>query len=253
MLLRRGPALHVNSMCRYTPGSPLANGATRASRSLWPKNMRPTLPEYICSLAGPKALNSTAPRYDDPLSRHRLSYLNGGGGSGKTTRAIELFRQRNPLVLTPTHRLAKCGLGASRPDLSQLLPLEWPDRIDARNDGAEVRPSGDHLGRGMHGTPPSSGNLPRLARGSRRPGHLLWRQGAATPIAGEMPHDWLREHANYYEEVVPDHRAKDPLLKALKKESACSLMSSAKRYERRFLVASGGNASLRPGSHLISS
>ena len=50
---------------------------------------------------------STAPCHDDPLSRHRLSYLNGGGGSGKTTRAIELFRTRNPLVFTPTHRLAK--------------------------------------------------------------------------------------------------------------------------------------------------
>ena len=46
---------------------------------------------------------STAPRHDDPLSRHRLSYLS----SGKTTRAIELFLQRNPLVFTPTHRLAK--------------------------------------------------------------------------------------------------------------------------------------------------
>ena len=32
-----------------------------------------------------------------------------------------------------------------------------------------------------------------------------------------MPHDWLREHANYYE-VEVDHRAKDPLLKALKKD-----------------------------------
>ncbi|MEW8686497.1 MAG: hypothetical protein AB2556_11855 [Candidatus Thiodiazotropha sp.] len=42
--------------------------------------------------------DSTAPRYDDPLTRHQLSYLNGGGGSGKTTRAIELSRQKkNPL------------------------------------------------------------------------------------------------------------------------------------------------------------
>ena len=45
---------------------------------------------------------STAPRHDDPLSRHPLSNLNGGGGSGKTTWAIELFRTRNPLVFTPT-------------------------------------------------------------------------------------------------------------------------------------------------------
>ena len=50
---------------------------------------------------------STASHHVDPLTRHRLSYLNGGGGSGKTTRAIELFRARDPLVFTPTHRLAK--------------------------------------------------------------------------------------------------------------------------------------------------
>ena len=50
---------------------------------------------------------STALHHDDPLSRHRLSYLNGGGGSGKTTRAIELFRQRDPLVFTRTQRVAK--------------------------------------------------------------------------------------------------------------------------------------------------
>ena len=62
-------------------------------------------PEHIKQA---KALpNSTAPRYDDPLTRHQRSYLNGGGGSGKTTRAIELFKVRDPFVLTPTHRLAK--------------------------------------------------------------------------------------------------------------------------------------------------
>ena len=51
--------------------------------------------------------DSAAPRFDDPLTRYQLSYLNGGGGSGKTTRSIELFRQRDPFVFTPTHRLAK--------------------------------------------------------------------------------------------------------------------------------------------------
>ena len=62
-------------------------------------------PDYI---ATKKDLTpSTMPHHDDPLSRHRLSYLNSGGGSGKTTRAIELFRTRNPLVFTPTHSLAK--------------------------------------------------------------------------------------------------------------------------------------------------
>ena len=44
-------------------------------------------------------------------------------------------------------------------------------------------------------------------------------QGQPPLIAGEMPHDWLREYANYYEEVEVDHRAKNPLLKALKKDT----------------------------------
>ena len=72
-------------------------------------------PDFICSEATKKDLTPSAgPRHDDPLSRHRLSYLNGGGGSGKTTRAIELFRTRNTLVFTPTHRLAK-EMRARRP------------------------------------------------------------------------------------------------------------------------------------------
>ena len=63
-------------------------------------------PDYIADTR--KDLSpSTAPRHDNPLSRHRLSYLSGDGGSGKTTRAIELFLQGNSLVFTPTHRLAK--------------------------------------------------------------------------------------------------------------------------------------------------
>ena len=63
-------------------------------------------PDYIANRK--KDLTpSTAPQHEDPLSRHRLSYLNAGGGSGKTTRAIELFRKRDPLVFTLTHRLAK--------------------------------------------------------------------------------------------------------------------------------------------------
>ncbi|MEW8689131.1 MAG: hypothetical protein AB2556_25195 [Candidatus Thiodiazotropha sp.] len=69
---------------------------------------------------------STAPRYDDPLTRHQLSYLNGGGGSGKTTRAIELFREKNPLVFTPPHRLAK-EMRARGAKAQTYHPLEWPD------------------------------------------------------------------------------------------------------------------------------
>ena len=64
-------------------------------------------PDYIVCKANTKRTSLPAPRHVDPLSRHHLSYLSGGGGSGKTTRAIELFRQRDPFVFTPTHRLAK--------------------------------------------------------------------------------------------------------------------------------------------------
>ncbi|MEW8689409.1 MAG: hypothetical protein AB2556_26595 [Candidatus Thiodiazotropha sp.] len=43
-------------------------------------------------------------------------------------------------------------------------------------------------------------------------------QGQPPPIAGEMPHDWLLRRADYYEKVLVDHRAKEPALKALKRE-----------------------------------
>ncbi|MEW8688572.1 MAG: hypothetical protein AB2556_22390, partial [Candidatus Thiodiazotropha sp.] len=38
------------------------------------------------------------------------------------------------------------------------------------------------------------------------------------PIAREMPHDWLQRRADYYEEVLADHRAEEPSLKALKRD-----------------------------------
>ena len=50
---------------------------------------------------------STVSRYDNPLATHQLSYLNGGGGNGKTMRATEFFRVRDPVVFYPTNRLAK--------------------------------------------------------------------------------------------------------------------------------------------------
>ena len=163
---------------------------------------------------------SIAPRHDDPLSRHRLSYLNGGRGSGKTTRAIELFRARNPLVFTPTHRLAK--------------------EMRSRGVQAQIYNSFFRWSGQTDWTPERMGQkfIPRLIIWDEvctvaRPAletFLDWLegrgvqviccgdQGQPPPIAGEMPHDWLREHANYYEEVEVDHRAKDPLLKAFKKD-----------------------------------
>ncbi|MEW8689302.1 MAG: hypothetical protein AB2556_26060 [Candidatus Thiodiazotropha sp.] len=124
---------------------------------------------------------STAPRHDDPLSRHRLSYLNGGRGSGKTTRAIELFRQRNPLVFTPTHRLArKMRTRGVQPQTYHSFfrwsgQTEWtPERM------GQIHFSCDHLGRGLHSAPPRFGNLPRLAVATRG------RQpGAASPQSPE--------------------------------------------------------------------
>ena len=74
-------------------------------------------PDYICSEATKEDLNlSTAPRHDDPLSRHRLSYLNGGVGSGKATRAIELFRTKKKPSSSPRPIAwpKRCGPGASR-------------------------------------------------------------------------------------------------------------------------------------------
>ena len=200
-------------------------------------------PDYIANTK--KDLSpSTAPRHDDPLSMHRLSYLSSGGGSGKTTRAIELFLLRNPLVFTPPIAWPKrCGPAASRP------------RPTTASSAGVARLSGRLKGWGRSSFPVwSSATLETF---------LDWLegrgvQGQPPPIAGEMPHDWLRgvaqQPANYYEEVEVDHRAKDPILKALKSESACSLIrSSVNRYERCFLFASGGSTSWRPGSHVISS
>lgn len=42
-------------------------------------------------------------------------------------------------------------------------------------------------------------------------------QGQPPPIAGEMPHDWLQQTADYYEEVEIDYKAKYLALKALKR------------------------------------
>lgn len=85
---------------------------------------------------------STTPHHDDLLSRHRLSYLNGGGGRGKTTRAIELFRQRDHLIFSPTHRLAKeMQVRASRP------------RPIAASSAGEVRQSGHPEGWGRNSFP----------------------------------------------------------------------------------------------------
>ncbi|CAG8842244.1 9856_t:CDS:2, partial [Racocetra persica] len=51
----------------------------------WPKNRHW---ESIKNIS-----ESTAPSIHDPITRYRKSYLNGGGGSGKTMRAIRIFKK----------------------------------------------------------------------------------------------------------------------------------------------------------------
>ena len=121
---------------------------------------------------------SAAPCHDDPLTRHQLSYLNGGGGSGKTTRAIELFRTRNPLVFTLTHRLAKemrtRGVQAQtyHSFFRWSSQTDWkPERMGKKFDPRVI----------IWDEVCTVPNLPQLARGSGRPGHLQWRPGAAAP------------------------------------------------------------------------
>ncbi|MEW8689336.1 MAG: hypothetical protein AB2556_26230 [Candidatus Thiodiazotropha sp.] len=99
-------------------------------------------PEYVSQVKD--VPDSTAPRYDDPLTRHQLSYLNGGGDSGKTTRAIELFRQKKKtLVFTPTHRLAKemRARGAKAQTYHSLFRSSGPQKGWGRSTSPR-----DHLG-----------------------------------------------------------------------------------------------------------
>ena len=74
---------------------------------------------------------STAPRHDDPLSRHRLSYLSGGGGGGgglqRQNHASDraLPPEQSPcLHPDPSPGQRDAGPGRPGPDLPQLLPLE---------------------------------------------------------------------------------------------------------------------------------
>ena len=146
---------------------------------------------------------STAPRYDDPLTRYRLSYLNGGGGSGKTTRAIELFRTRKPLVLTPTHRLAKEMRTRDVKAQTYHSFFRW----SGQNEWTPERMGQKFISRVIIWDEICTVPCPILQK------FLDWLdqkgiqviccgdQGQPPPIAGEMPHDWLKLKADYYEEI----------------------------------------------------
>ena len=135
------------------------------------------LAEPDCKAEKKDLTPSTAPSHDDPLSRHHLSYLSGGGGSGKTTRAIERSSSSAREIPSSSPRTIawpkRCGPGASRP------------RPSTASSNGVARRSGRLKGWGqkfiLHSAPPHIGDFPRLARGSRRPGHLLWRPGTAAP------------------------------------------------------------------------
>ena len=161
---------------------------------------------------------STAPNYTDPLTRHAWNYLNGGGGSCKTTRAIELFRARKPLVFTPIHRLAKEMRlrGVEAQTYHSFFrwhgQTEWtPDRMGHK-----------YIPRVIIWDEVCTVPQPILET------FLVWLdsrgvqviccgdQGQPPPIAGEAAHEWLRGHVDYYEEITDDHRAKCPELRALK-------------------------------------
>ena len=163
--------------------------------------------------------DSTAPSHADPLTRHALSYLNGGGGSGKTTRAIELFRGRKPLVFTPTHRLAK-EMRSRRIDAQTYHSFyrwsgqaEWmPDRMGQK-----------YIPRVIIWDEVCTVPRPVLEifldwLSQRGVQVICWGdQGQPPPIAGESPHDWLRGHCDYYKEITVDHRSRCDKLKALKR------------------------------------
>jgi len=104
---------------------------------------------------------STAPRHDDPLTRHQLSYLNGSGGSGKTTRVIELFQQRDH---SSSHRLIpwpkRCGPEGSKPRPITASSAGMVRLSGHRKEWASSTSPHDHLGRDLHCSPAHAEDLP---------------------------------------------------------------------------------------------
>ncbi|CAG8734437.1 46045_t:CDS:2 [Gigaspora margarita] len=133
-----------------------------------------------------------------PKNRHwesikditEISYLNGGGGSGKTTCAIRIFKDINMIVFTHTNALAK--------------DFQNDHKVKAQTWHSFFRWNG--VG---EWTPECMGEkkFPRV---------VIWDEPPL--FFGEMPHDWLKERTEYYEEVLTDYRAKCPRLQELKKK-----------------------------------
>ncbi|CAG8662353.1 8747_t:CDS:1, partial [Paraglomus occultum] len=164
--------------------------------------------------------DSTAPSIHDPITRYRNSYLNGGGGSGKTTRGIRVYQSVSMIVFTHTNALAK-------------------DFRDKRGVRAQTWHSFFRWNGVGEWTPERMGEkkFPRVVIWDEVctvPKHILEMfidylleqkcqviccgdDAQPPPFFGEMPHNWLKEHADYYEEVLTDYRAKCPKLRELKK------------------------------------
>lgn len=160
---------------------------------------------------------SLLPSVYDPVTRHKTVYLNGPGGSGKTTRVIELFRNSDMITLTPTHRLAremrqrnvnsctyhsffKYNGGTWTPERmgQKYIPekIIWDEIDTVPLDTLKqfldwlLKKNTAVIMCGDHGQPP--------------------------PFTGESPHEWLKTFVDYYEEITDDVRALDATLKEFK-------------------------------------
>ena len=161
---------------------------------------------------------STAPSHADPITRHVLSYLNGGGDSNKTTRTIDLFQARNPLVFTPTHRLAK-EMRTQGVKAQTYHSFRWSWQTEWTPDGMGQKYIPGVIIWDEVCTVPRPVLETFLDWLDQRGVQVICSgdQGQPPPIAGESPHDWLCERVDYYEEMTVDYRSKCDELRALKK------------------------------------
>ncbi|MEW8688312.1 MAG: AAA family ATPase [Candidatus Thiodiazotropha sp.] len=160
------------------------------------------------------------------MSRHEkrtISYLNGGGASGKTTQAIQLFRQREPLIFAPTHRLAKemRERGVWAQTYHSFFRWNGQTKRTADRMGNKFVPHVIIWDKVMTAPKPILETFLDWLDGRVIQIVCCGYQRQLLPIAGEMLPDWLQQKClsknNFYEEVEVDHRAKNPALKALKK------------------------------------
>lgn len=174
--------------------------------------------------------DSTAPCHADPLTQHPLSYMNGGRGSGKTTRAIDLFRAQDPLLFTPTNRLANEMRARDVKAQTYHSFFRW----SCQTDWTAERMGQNYIPYVIIWDEVCTVPRPILETFHDWLEHrsvqvvCCGNEGQPPPIAGEAPHDWLCEHVDYYEEITVDHRAKCPELRALKEATSSSYGATSK-------------------------